>query len=111
MSPQVLCVQLVQLGMDSIWSHLPRDLVDRVCNQLPKVRAIPENLKDEIVNQRWRLEKLYNNVRAWYGDYDGYYLLLDDLNILNESDFQSLDEVWIDMAHEKRVDYYKSVMD
>ena len=34
--------------MDPIWQTLPADLTAHVCNQLPKVRKIPDALKKQI---------------------------------------------------------------
>lgn len=34
--------------MDTIWTNLPLELSEHICNQLPKVRRIPQSLKREI---------------------------------------------------------------
>jgi hypothetical protein len=34
--------------MDTIWTNLPLELSEYICNQLSKVRRIPESLKREI---------------------------------------------------------------
>lgn len=91
--------------MDPIWSHLPRDLADHVCNQLPKVRAIPKNLKDEIVNQRWMLAKSYN----WYLDLCMYhsraalFMFKRDLGVEEGCD---INEHWANMNPEDRILFY-----
>lgn len=95
--------------MDPIWRELPVELVEHVCNQLPKVRSISHAMKHELTFRP--LELLIKNTMAWFGRDDGYQLLLDDLNLLNESDFNNLYEVWEDMDVDKRLEYYHSVMD
>ncbi len=34
--------------MDTVWKELPVHLAEHICNQLPKVRRIPDDLKREI---------------------------------------------------------------
>jgi hypothetical protein len=46
--------------MDPVWTQLPVELSEHICNQLPNVRRIPLNLKCEIESQRWMLAKSYN---------------------------------------------------
>jgi len=96
--------------MDPIWQQLPGDLVERVCNQLPKVRRMDEKLKSDIVDQFWRVDKMLNYYRMWFGRHDAYYILLDDLNMLNESDYECVYQVWRELRQEERMNYYKSVM-
>jgi hypothetical protein len=36
--------------MDKIWQELPEDLSDRVCNMLIKIRRIPTELKNQILD-------------------------------------------------------------
>lgn len=56
--------------MDPMWAQLPQALSDHICNQLPKVRRIPDNLSREIKSQRFLLAKLINwNIQADNGDY------------------------------------------
>lgn len=95
--------------MDPIWKELPVDLYEHVCNQLPKVRQIDPQLKYELTFSP--LERLIKNTVAWYGMTHGYELLLYDLNLLNESDFEDLYDVWYNMDVDKRLEYYHSIMD
>jgi hypothetical protein len=94
--------------MDSIWTQLPLDLVDHVCNQLPKVRRMDPDLKVDL--RFWHLEKLLRNNQMWYGRVDGLQLLLDDLNMLNETDHIDVHDAWFDMDLDRRMEYYDSVM-
>lgn len=96
--------------MDPIWQQLPCDLVDHVCNQLPKVRRIDQRLKSDIVDQFWRVDQMLHFYRAWFGK-DGDIVLLDDLNMLNKSDYDDVYEVWKVLNKEERMEYYKSVTD
>ena len=49
------------MQMLDIWKELPVDLVDRICNLLPKLRAIPLPLKNEITSQQHMLSKYARN--------------------------------------------------
>lgn len=96
--------------MDPVWKDLPVDLVNHVCNQLPKVRVIPENLRDEIVKQHWMLDNMLNYYIVWYGVVDAYFVLLDDLNIMTTHEYFDLIEAWDSIDSLKRMEYYRSVM-
>jgi hypothetical protein len=39
--------------METVWMNLPLDLAEHICNQLPKVRRIPCDLKREIESRVW----------------------------------------------------------
>ena len=90
-------------GMDPIWQQLPSDLAERVCNQLPKVRAIPENLKKEIVSQRWMLAKSYN----WYLRFcqfharPAYIMFQQELGVQRD-----INQAWMDMDCDARSEFY-----
>lgn len=99
----------VTVLMDSVWKDLPLDLAERVCNQLPRVRQMAPELKIDLIF--WPLHRLIRNTTRWYGKVDGYEILLDDLNMLNESDFSDVHDVWYHMDVDKRLDYYHAVMD
>jgi hypothetical protein len=57
------------MEMDPIWQTLPADLVDRICNMLPRVRAIPVELKNEITSQMHKLMDFYRIARPLYRDH------------------------------------------
>ena len=48
--------------MDSLWTELPLELSEKICNSLTKVRTIQESIKTEIESQRWMLAKIF----SWY---------------------------------------------
>lgn len=97
--------------MNPIWRDLPLDLAEYICNKLPSVRRVHPDIKARVLHQKWMFDRLYKNCTAWYGEYEAYYLLLDDLNLVNESDFDNPYSTWVDMSIEKRTEYYKSIMD
>jgi hypothetical protein len=46
--------------MSGVWTNLPDELSEHICNQLSKVRRIPITMKHEIESQRWMLAKSYS---------------------------------------------------
>ena len=96
--------------MDPVWTQLPIELAEHVCNQLPKVRRVDENMKAQIENQEWMVKRMLKYYTEWFGYMDAYDFLLDDLNMLNESDFLYVWKVWEDLDPEKRSEYYNAVM-
>lgn len=97
--------------MDSIWQQLPGELSELICNQLPKVRKIDEVLSGDIQNQFYMLNRLRRNFTSWYGRDDGYDVLLDDLNMINETDYINIYDAWYDIDRDRRREYYYSVFD
>ncbi len=100
-----------EYAMDPIWQQLPDELVEHVCNQLPKVRRIDDVLAEDIRNQFFHLDKLLRYYNRWFGRMDAYDILLDDLNMINESDFVNIYDAWYDTKPEKRREYYYSVFE
>ena len=98
-------------SMDSIWQQLPDEISEHICNQLPKVRRIPMDLSGDIQNQFFMLSRLRRNYTSWYGRDDGYDVLLDDLNMLNETDYINIYDAWYDIDRDRRREYYYSVFD
>lgn len=96
--------------MDDLWTNLPRDLAHRICNKLPEVRSIPYELSLSINHQFWMLERLIKLYGNLFG-HDGYYLLIDDMNAVNQSDMLDPWDIWYDMSKESRVEFYRNVMD
>lgn len=94
--------------MDPVWQNLPVDLSDKICNMLPKVRAMDPDMKDQI--KFWHLRRLLNNSIMWFGYSDGYMIVLDDLNMLCESDYTSVHHAWSNTDVEKRLEYYYQCM-
>lgn len=93
--------------MSDLWGNLPVELVERICNHLPKVRMIPEGLKREIESQRWMLAKSYN-----------YYLRLCEFHTraalsmmrgrmgITEGD---PNDAWARMTSDERFEFYYGV--
>lgn len=73
-------------SMDPIWQNLPLDLSEKICNFLPKVRAIPQSLKYELlyaVKMR-EFHKILVEYEENYGKFRAYDVLIYDMyNILN----------------------------
>lgn len=79
--------------MDPVWQTLPLDLANHVCNQLHKVRKIPDNLRVQIC-AKWaymekckELNQIYNDkpwVMMGYGsaeDYEEEYTIFEEICI------------------------------
>ena len=47
--------------MDPIWEKLPTELAYYICNKLPQVRGIGDDLRLDIVTQQWRLTRFAKN--------------------------------------------------
>ena len=62
--------------MDPIWENLPCALSERICNTLPQVRKIDENLKRDIEDWGQFLE-----IKRRAGNIDVFFILL---NVMNE---------------------------
>jgi hypothetical protein len=94
------------IRMDPMWRDLPPELAEHVCNQLPKVRRIPENLKRQIVSQRWMLAKSYN----WYLKFcmfharSAHIMFQQDLGIQGGD----INQHWMDMTPDERNEFYWS---
>lgn len=95
--------------MDPVWTQLPLELSEHICNQLPKVRKFDEVLSGDIQNQFYMLNRLLRNYTSWYGRDDGYDVLLDDLNMINETDYINIYDAWYDIDRDRRREYYYSV--
>jgi hypothetical protein len=93
--------------MSDVWCELPEHLADLVCNQLPKVRRIPENLKTEIVSQRWMLAKSYNYYLR-YCQFHGRAAM----SMMKRSMGIDCDpnDAWAQMTQEKRLEFYYGPM-
>lgn len=91
------------VDMDPMWRDLPPELADHVCNQLPKVRRIPENIRQQIVSQRWMLAKSYN----WYLKFCSFHtrsahsMFQRDLGIQGD-----INQHWMSMTPDERSEFY-----
>lgn len=91
--------------MDSVWKTLPTDLVNHVCNQLPKVRRIDENLKGEIETRN--LNRLKWHYIGMFGFNFGVGFLIDDLDRYSEHSDEY--EAWYAKTPCERMEFYRSV--
>jgi hypothetical protein len=91
--------------MDPIWTNLPIEISEIICNKLSKVRVIDCNIKSEIVSQRWMLTKILN----WYldlCDYNSLFafsVLRNDLGIPNDVD---VNVHWENMTQDDRINFF-----
>lgn len=88
--------------MDPIWQTLPEDLAVHVCNQLPKVRGIPQNLKRDIESQRWMLAKSFN----WYLRLNQFHARAAYSMFQRELGCNDVNEHWAQMTPEERSEFY-----
>ncbi len=65
--------------MDDIWKNTPPDLSEKICNKLIHVRKISDELKDDIVNQWYKFDKLYYNAISMFGFNNGSWILYNDM--------------------------------
>lgn len=89
--------------MNPIWKDLPLELSEHVCNQLPKVRRIPENLKTQITSQRWMLAKCYSWYleMCMYSTHMAYSLFQNELGCHGD-----INQYWMDMSPDDRLLFY-----
>lgn len=81
--------------MDPCWKNLPNELVDKICNDLPKVRAIPFALKNELIYvTKWRVfQRLIAGYEDLYGPMRGMDILTNDIyDVMN--DFEPEPKNW-----------------
>ena len=65
--------------MDPCWKALPLDLVERICNMLPKIRRFNQGVLDDINNQMHLFDKYYWNALTLFGLNNAWYTMYDDL--------------------------------
>lgn len=65
--------------MDPCWKNLPDDLVEKVCNFLPKVRRIDQALSEDIRNQWYKFDEWYFNCMSLFGIDNAHQVMYDDL--------------------------------
>jgi hypothetical protein len=53
--------------MDPIWTQLPIDLVNKICNMLILVRRIPDDMKRDIEMQEMKLNNFFKSSRVLFG--------------------------------------------
>ena len=58
---------------------LPCDLVDKICNMLPKVRKLDKSIADDIKNQTHKFDRYYYNAMSLFGYDQVWWILYDDL--------------------------------
>ena len=101
--------------MDPIWRNLPYELVLKICNMLPRVRAIPLSLKDEIESEEHMLLRVFRaSAKFFHWPWTDVYNSLAVYNLRNGS-LTALEEgwdpevsayrVWGNMTHDQRVDF------
>lgn len=65
--------------MHPCWKDLPEELVERICNMLPKVRKINERLSEDIRYQWYKFDKYYFNCVLLFGTNNALYAMYDDM--------------------------------
>ena len=65
--------------MDPCWKNLPCELVEKICNYLPKVRRIENTLSEDIRNQWYKFDRWHFNYGSLFGFNNVYYVMYDDL--------------------------------
>ena len=92
--------------MAAIWENLPCALSERICNTLPQVRKVDENLKRDIEDWGQFLE-----IKRRAGNIDVFFILLNVMNEENGPVFVSprvgvnmllLYSLWCQLSEEER---------
>ena len=104
--------------MDPIWRNLPYELVLKICNMLPRLRAIPLPLKNEIEFEEHMLLRIYRASAAlfhwpWTDVYNSlavYNLRNWNLTALEEgwNAEVSARRLWGNMTHDERVQFNRT---
>lgn len=68
--------------MDPIWKELPRDLVDKICNMLPKVRRIDAGIADQITSQWYKYDTYYYRCMSLFGGNSAHIIMYDDMKVM-----------------------------
>ena len=97
--------------MDPVWTQLPLDFAEKICNMLPKVRRMNPILKDEIESQWYKFDKYYYNCVQLFGLSNAEYVMYDDMkNVCQIVDdypedmpfMTVIENMWKKMTHEQR---------
>lgn len=97
--------------MDPCWKLLPRDLVEKICNMLPKVRSMDVRISNDIKNQVHLFDRYYYNAASLFGFDQVWWILYDDLKNIasipdNYTETEDLEyvvrEMWKSATHEQR---------
>lgn len=83
------------------WSQLPDDLVNRICNTLPKVRRIPDCLRVQI-----EMVSDYNDACFMYEVMDDMGLLFDDEDDEVAEIEYTINDLWHQLHCDKRWSIY-----
>ena len=65
--------------MDPCWKNLPTELVEKICNFLPKVRRMNPELLQEIRDQTHKFDKWFCNSSSLFGFTNAYFVMYDDM--------------------------------
>lgn len=65
--------------MDPCWNLLPRDLVEKICNMLIRVRRLDSSIANDIKNQIHLFDRYYYNALGMFGLDQVWWVLYDDL--------------------------------
>ncbi len=61
--------------------------MEKICNMLPRVRRIPKEIRDDIVNQWSIFDRYYWNSVSLFGFWDAYGVIYDDIrNVIGLED-------------------------
>ena len=97
--------------MDPIWKNLPCDLVEKVCNILPRIRKIDPTLSNAIKNQWYKYDTWYWRTMMLFGTEDALVSMYDDLvNVMGVEDTypeemayeEVIQEMWKSLTPEAR---------
>lgn len=95
----------------AIWSRLPEDLVNKICNMIPMVMERNNALLDDIRFQTHKYSRWYYNTISLFGFDNAYFVMYDDLrNVLKIPDtFPEVitidlvvEGMWRNLTHEQR---------
>ena len=90
--------------MDSVWTQLPLELAEYICNKLPSVRSVNHNLIQDIKNQRHLLYKVMRMYKELHGSM-GLTFLAMDMDATTETIIHS----WDSLPSDQRNELYKEL--
>ena len=80
--------------MDPIWKNLPIDLVYKICNMLPKVRRISDDLKRNIEFQEMFLLNFYKSSRPLFRAHTWVFVHNSLSTYIRQSELFPIDYEW-----------------
>lgn len=106
------CIQLDKdTSLDKCWKNLPLEISELICNNLPKVRRISDEMSHEIKAQWGKYATYYYTCARMFGFNNVYYVMYDDMRHITgiRDDFPEdtpytmvVEQMWLRLTPEQR---------